>query len=154
MDKKDRKILNILQNDGRIQNVDLAEAMGMAPSGTLNRVNKLVKKGTIKSHHTAFNYKEIGFGLLAFVWIRTKTTNWEDSSGKELAKIPGVLEVHEIAGEYSYLLKIRAADVETLSNVLKKELQKIGEIHYSNTTIVLNTIEEHGVLPIEGYPEQ
>lgn len=142
----DREILNIIQKDARISNVEIARQVGMAPSAVLERVKKLEERGVIRGYATEINAAEIGFGLTAFVFVKTSFCG---SIGSVLAAIPEVLEVHDIAGEDCYLLKIRAENTEDLGKFFREKLKNLPEIVSTRTTIVLQTIKESIALPLE-----
>ncbi len=148
----DRQILNILQQDARISNAEIARQIGLAPSAVLERVKKLEERGVIRGYATEINADEIGFGLTAFVAVRThECCNETDNF---LAEIPEVLEVHDVAGEDSYLLKVRVKNTEHLSRLLRERLKNVPNVATTKTTIVLQTIKETTALPIEQTDEE
>jgi Lrp/AsnC family leucine-responsive transcriptional regulator len=145
IDVIDRKILNIIQADARISNVEIARQVGLAPSAVLERVRKLEERGIIHGYVTELNPAHLGFNLLAFVFVRTQSCRTID---QVLAAIPEVLEVHDVAGEDCYLLKVRAKDTEELGKLLREKLKPIPEIISTRTTVVLQTVKETIALPI------
>ena len=92
----DKQILNIIQKDARIANAEIARQVGLAPSAVMERVRKLEERGIIRGYATAIDAAQVGFGLTAFVFVRTSVCGELDET---LAKIPEVLEVHDVAGE-------------------------------------------------------
>ena len=92
----------------------------------------------------------VGVGLLAFVAVRVDETGGGEEAGHRLAELPEVLEVHHVAGEDCYLLKVRAADTETLGLVLRDRIAPIEGVRSTRTTVVLRTLKESGVLPLPG----
>ena len=86
----DNQILNIIQQDARISNVEIARQIGLAPSAVLERVKKLEERGIIRGYATELDAAQIGFGLTAFIFIRTKDCS--DEADKLLAAIPEVLD--------------------------------------------------------------
>ena len=150
IDGIDRKILNILQTDARVSNVDLARQVGLAPSAVLERVRKLEERGIIHNYVTELNPAQLGFNLTAFVFVRTQSCRTID---QVLAAIPEVLEVHDVAGEDCYLLKVRTKDTEELGKLLREKLKPIPEIISTRTTVVLQTVKETIALPV-GAEEQ
>ncbi len=148
----DRKILNIIQKDARITNAEIARQVGLAPSAVLERVKKLEERGVIRGYATEINAAAVGFGLTAFVAVRTHECCSE--TDKFLAEIPEVLEVHDVAGEDSYLLKVRVKNTEHLSRLLRERLKNVPNVADTKTTIVLQTIKETTALPIEQTPEE
>jgi Lrp/AsnC family transcriptional regulator, leucine-responsive regulatory protein len=142
----DNQILNIIQQDARISNVEIARQVGLAPSAVLERVKKLEERGIIRGYATELDAAQIGFGLTAFVAVRTNDCCAE--TDKFLAAIPEVLEVHDVAGEDSYLLKVRVKNTEDLARLLRERLKNVPNIASTKTTIVLQTIKETTALPI------
>src|SRR4028118_1294028 len=108
----DNKILNIIQKDARISNAEIARQVGLAPSAVLERLRKLEERGVIRGYAAEIDAMQVGFGLTAFVAVRTNECCSE--TDKFLAAIPQVLEVHDVAGEDSYLLKVRVKNTEEL----------------------------------------
>ena len=143
----DNNILNIIQQDARISNAEIARQVGLAPSAILERVRKLEERGVIRGYATEINASEIGFGLTAFISVKIRECCSE--TDKFLSEIPEVLEVHDIAGDYSYLLKVRVKDAKALSNLLREGLTNVPNVVSTKTTVVLQTIKETTALPIE-----
>lgn len=142
----DKQILNIIQKDARISNAEIARQIGLAPSAVLERIRKLEERGVIRGYAAEIDAAQIGFGLTAFVFVRTSFCG---SIGSVLANIPEVLEVHDIAGEDCYLLKVRAENTNELGKFFRERLKNLPEIISTRTTIVLQTIKETTALPIE-----
>jgi len=154
MDEKDRLILELLQRDGRMTNVELARAVELTPSATLERVRKLEERGVIRGYMALLDPKEFDLGLVAFIFVRVDglTDIIEDSetTARELAALPSVQELHHLAGEDCFLVKVRARDTDDLYRVLKYEFGRFKNIRSTRTTIVLKTEKEMPQLPIEG----
>lgn len=147
IDDIDKQIVNIVQQDGRISNAEIARQVGLAASAVLERIRKLEERGVIQGYFASIDPKEVGFGLIAFVFVRTNECG--DGTDELLAKIPEVLEVHDVAGEDSYLLKVRAADPEDLARLLRVKLKAIPTVVTTRTTVVLQTIKETTALPLD-----
>lgn len=147
----DLKILNIIQKDARISNAEIARQVGLAPSAVLERVRKLEERGVIQGYAAEIDAAQVGFGLTAFVFVRTNECG--DGTDKVLAKIPEVLEVHDVAGEDSYLLKVRAENTEELAKLLREKIKAVPNVLSTRTTVVLQTIKETTALPLENMSE-
>ena len=147
----DRKILNIIQQDARIANAEIARQVGLAASAVLERIRKLEERGIIRGYSTEIDASAVGYGLTAFVAVRTHECC--DETDKFLAEIPEVLEVHDVAGEDSYLLKVRVRDTEDLSRLLRQKLKNVPNVASTKTTVVLGTIKEKTTLPLENFDE-
>lgn len=149
IDETDRQILNILQQNARTTNADIARQIGMAPSAVLERIRKLELKGVIQGYETRINPEALGLHLLAFVSVRTEEKLGEERSGDLLAKFPEVQEVHHIAGEDCYLLKVRVPDARSLGRLLREGFGAIGSVRSTRTTVVLETIRESAQVPVD-----
>lgn len=147
IDGIDRDILSIVQKDGRISNAEIARQVNLAPSAVLERIRKLEDRGVIRGYSASVDAKQVGFGLLAFVSVRTNECG--DGTDELLAAIPEVLEVHDVAGEDSYLLKVRASDPEDLARLLREKLKAIPTVVTTRTTVVLQTVKETTALPLD-----
>ena len=147
----DTQILNIIQKDARISNAEIARQVELAPSAILERVRKLEERGIIRGYATEIDASQIGFGLTAFVFVRTNECG--DGTDKLLANIPEVLEVHDVAGEDCYLLKVRAKNTDDLGKFFREKLKMHPEIVSTRTTVVLQTIKETTALPLENLSE-
>ena len=142
LDKIDLGILNLMQVNARISNADLARELNMAPSAVLERVKKLEQKKVILQYTVRLNPNVLNQKLLAFVFMKAGDGLGCSTTGKELAKIPEVQEVHHIAGEDCYLVKIRTADSASLMDLMRNHFSKIPNILSTRTTIVLETVKE------------
>lgn len=148
LDKIDYGILRLMQDNARISNADIARELGMAPSAVLERVKKLELKKVIQQYTTRLNPVALQQKLLAFVFMKAADGLGSSATGKELAKIPEVQEVHHIAGEDCYLIKIRTTDSASLMDLMRTRFSKIKNILSTRTTIVLETVKEHQQLII------
>lgn len=141
-DDIDFQILNILQDKARIPNAEVARQVGMAPSAVLERIRKLEEKGIIEGYEVRLNPLPFDQGLAAFVFVDIDRVSGNGRLENELANLPGVQELHQVAGEDGYLLKIRAADPTSLGRLLRDQLLVITGVKGSRTQIVLNTVKE------------
>jgi len=141
LDVKDKQILNILQANSRTTNAEIARRVGMAPSAVLDRTRKLEDSGIILSYEARLNTKKLGLGLTTFIFIRTDENIGSTAIGEEMSKIPQVQEVHFVAGEFCYLLKVRVRDTDALSDLLRV-LGGIKGIKDSRTTLILQPLHE------------
>lgn len=149
IDEIDRKILDILQKDARTANAAIAREVNMAPSAVFERVRKLTEKGYIKAFEARLAASKLGLGLLAFVHVRTNELVNQSLAAHDLARIPEVLEVYNIAGEDCYLLKVRAASTEELGKLLREKVGAIPQVISTRTTIVMETYKETSRLPLD-----
>lgn len=149
MDSNDRKILNIIRKNSKTTNAEIAKELGMAPSAILERVRKLEKKGVITGYRAQVDPKKIGLSLLAYISVKIEGSSWNEACGNALAEHPHVEEVHEVLGENAYLIKVRVADVDALSELIKNHIATIPSISATNTTVVTKTIKQNTIHTIE-----
>jgi Lrp/AsnC family transcriptional regulator, leucine-responsive regulatory protein len=149
IDDIDKDILTILQEDARATNSEVARQVGMAPSAILERIRKLEARGLIRGYEARLDAKELGWGLLAFVFVRADERLGEEEAEQHLAAIPEVQEVHHVAGEDCYLVKVRVADTTALGRLLREKIGAIPSIRSTRSTIVLETVKESARLPLE-----
>ena len=148
IDGVDLHILNIIQNDGRISNAKLARQLQMAPSGVLERVRKLEKKGILEGYEVRLNPTKLGLTVTAFIHVLTSDSLGSTKIGEQLAEFPEIQEVHWIAGDYNYLVKTKLKDASDLRALLKK-CGQIEGISDTRTTLVLETVKERQTIPVE-----
>ncbi|HEY6066259.1 MAG TPA: Lrp/AsnC family transcriptional regulator [Thermoanaerobaculia bacterium] len=144
----DRQILTILQGNSRTSNAEIARQVGLAPSAVFERIRKLEERGVLQGYMARIEPHAVGLGLVAFTFVRSNDRPGGIQTAEKLAEIPEVLEVHHVAGEDCFLVKVRAADTEALGRLLRERLGKIGTITSTRTTIVLETVKETSELPI------
>ncbi len=146
IDEKDVRILEALQKDGRMTNVELARAAELTPSATLERVRKLEERGLIRGYMALLEPQLLELGLLAFIFMRVDDREdilgEADNTAESLAALPSVQELHHLAGEDCFLIKVRARDTDDLYRILKEEFGQFKAIRSTRTTIVLKTVKE------------
>jgi Lrp/AsnC family leucine-responsive transcriptional regulator len=148
LDPIDLQILEQLQANARETQADIARAVGLAPSAVLERIRKLEARGVIRGYSTDVNPRVLGLGLLAFVAVRSEEASVDPQIAKALSESPEVLEVHHVAGDDCYLIKVRARDAEHLGQLLRTRFGRIPGVRSTRTTIVLETVKETSRLPV------
>ena len=148
LDATDRKILELLQADARMPNTEIAKQVDLVPSAVLERIRRLEKKGVIEGYGVRVNPKALGQGLAAYIAVRSSGRVGAVETAQEIAKLPQALEVHLVAGEDCLLVKVRSADTDDLTRLLRERFGKIRSIESTRTTIVLDTLKETSALPI------
>lgn len=141
IDEIDYRILEILQEKARIPNAEVARQVGMAPSAVLERIRKLESQGIIEGYEVRLNPRHFGQNLTAFVVVQANRAGNGRLAG-ELAELTGVQEVHQIAGDDGYLVKLRVADTEELGHILRDEFAAVEGVQQTRTSVVLNTVKE------------
>ncbi len=148
LDQIDYQILRIMQDNARTNNADIARELGMAPSAILERVKKLEQKEVILQYNAKINPQALDQKMLSFIFIKAQDIIGVQKVGFLLAEIPEVQEVHDIAGDDGYLIKVRTNDAAGLVDLMRNSLGKIEGIISTRTTIVLETVKEEQKLVI------
>jgi DNA-binding Lrp family transcriptional regulator len=150
LDQIDRKILQILQENGKITNAQLSAEIGLSPAPTLERVKKLEKMGIITSYHAALDLHEIGLGVTTFVHVALighKKVHVE-SFVNQINNIPEIVEAHHITGQGDFILKVVAKDIASYQKLLVEVINEIPEIDSTQSTVILSTFKDSKVMPI------
>src|SRR5436305_15056556 len=141
INETDRKILKILQENSRTTNAEIARQVGMAPSAIMERIRKLEERGVIKGYGAQLAGHAIGRGLLAFIFVRLEDMVGESKAAKAMARIPEALEVHHVAGEDCFLVKVRAASAEALGQLLREQMGPLKGVRSTRRAIVVRTAQ-------------
>ena len=148
LDPVDLQILAVLQKDARTPNAEIGRRVGLVASAIFQRLRKLEKLGVIQGHETRIDPRAVGLGLAAFIFVKADERVGSLETALLLAKLPEVQELHHVAGEDCYLVKVRVADAAELGRLLREKVGVIGSVQSTRTTIVLETIKETGTLPL------
>jgi Lrp/AsnC family leucine-responsive transcriptional regulator len=148
IDDTDAIILDLLQENARISQADVARVVGLAPSAVLERIRKLEARGIIRGYTALVDPHALNQSMLAFVAVRSEGAPGDDSVANALSKCPEVLELHHVAGEDCYLMKVRARDAEHVGQLLRHRFGRIPGVKSTRTTIVLETVKETPRLPV------
>jgi Lrp/AsnC family transcriptional regulator, leucine-responsive regulatory protein len=150
LDEISLNILKILQEKARIPNIEVARQVEMAPSAVLERIRKLERQGYIDGYEVRLNPERFDRRQIAFIEVRTSSVGDNPQTGHELAAIPEVQEVHYVAGNDGYLIKLRVADTTELAAIIREKIAVITEVVSTRTTTVLHTYKETARIPIRG----
>jgi Lrp/AsnC family leucine-responsive transcriptional regulator len=150
LDKIDRKILEILQSDGRITNAQLSKEIGLSPAPTLERVKKLEQAGIISSYHAKLDPDKISLGVSTFVQVSLRGHNKEniDEFVKSINKIEEIIECHHITGSGDFILKIMAKDISSYQKLMLEKVSDIKVVDSMQSMVILSTFKDSKVLPI------
>ncbi|MCD4697744.1 MAG: Lrp/AsnC family transcriptional regulator [Bacteroidales bacterium] len=140
-DEIDKKILNILQENGRITNADLAAKVGLSPPPMLERVKKLEKNGVITKYVALLDPTKIDKSTIVFVSLTLARHRIKSIElvKEEMKKFPEVLECYSITGEEDYLLKVIVKDVSEYEKFMHHKLAKIPAVSRIKSFVVLST---------------
>jgi Lrp/AsnC family leucine-responsive transcriptional regulator len=143
LDRIDRKILSILQEDGRIANLKLAESVALSPTAVLARVQRLTRDGFILGYEARLNPLMLGAGMLVFVEVlldRT-TPNVFDQFKAAVQVHPEIMECHMVAGGFDYLLKTRSADMNAYRVFAGNVLWQLPGVRETRTYAVMEEVK-------------
>jgi Lrp/AsnC family leucine-responsive transcriptional regulator len=143
LDRIDRRILSILQEDGRIANLKLAEAVALSPTAVLARVQRLTRDGFILGYEARLNPLKLGAGMLVFVEVlldRT-TPNVFDQFKAAVQVHPEIMECHMVAGGFDYLLKTRSADMNAYRVFAGNVLWQLPGVRETRTYAVMEEVK-------------
>jgi Lrp/AsnC family leucine-responsive transcriptional regulator len=143
LDRIDRRILQQLQDDGRISNLKLAEVVALSPTAVLARVQRLTRDGYIEGYEARLNPKYLGAGMLVFVEVlldRT-TANVFDEFRAAVQVHPEILECHMVAGGFDYLIKTRVADMDAYRTFAGKVLWQLPGVRETRTYAVMEEVK-------------
>ncbi len=150
LDRIDLRILAALQSNGRLQNIDLANKVGLSPSPCLRRVKNLENNGVIEAYTALLNKSMVGFSLTIFarVSLTNQTKVSVDGFEKAIQLRAEILDCYLITGEYDYLLRIVAQSLESYHEFLEKHLTQIPNVQNFITEIPLKQVKATQALPI------
>ncbi len=150
IDSIDRRILDVLQKDGRITNANLAERVNLSPSACHRRVQQLERAGFIKDYVALLDPKLMGRPSTVFVEITLSGQADEvlDAFEREVARIPDVLECHLMAGTADYLLKVVAFDTEHFARIHRRYLARLPGVAQMHSSFALRTVFKTTALPV------
>jgi len=149
MDNISLKIIKILQQKARVPNIEVARQVGMAPSGVLERVRKLEKQGIIDGYEVRLNAARFGRSLVAFIFINLRPDSDEQTLGTALSAIPDIQEVHYVAGEDCFMVKMRASGTEELDRMRREKIAALPQVLSTRTVIVMKTYKETARIPLD-----
>ncbi len=145
----DRRILAILQEDGRRSYADLGTDLGMAGPSAYERVKKLETRGVIRGYSADVSPAAAGLTVLAFTWVTQAPGTVAIDLTPEFAAMPEIEECHYIAGEADYILKIRARDMDHMGAIVRR-VQTTKHVFSTETDVVFSTGFEGRAIPLGG----
>ena len=150
VDRTDRKILRLLQADGRLATVELAERIGLSPTATTERVKRLTREGFITGFGARLDAGKLGRAFLVFVEVLLDKTTPDvfDRFADAVRRTPDVVECHMVAGGFDYLLKVRVADMAAYRNFLGDALWTVPGVRETRTYTVMEEVKADQGLPV------
>lgn len=142
MDAIDLRILEILQRDARVTQQDIAKSVKLSQPSVADRIRKLEARGVILGYFAKVDPAQLGKDITAFIGVGISHPKHFEQFGKRVLAIPDVLECHRVAGNESYILKIRTENTKSLDRLLVEQLRTIPGVFRTETTLVLSSIKE------------
>ena len=151
LDSIDLKILRILQDKGRITNLQLSQEIGLSPAPTLERVKKMESSGVIESYHAQINETILGIGIKAFISISLERQKVDSivTFKEKIQSIPEIIECYQITGNADYFLKVVVRDIPSFEGLISNKLSQIEEIGQMQTMMILSKVKDSKVIPLE-----
>lgn len=150
IDKIDAKILRVLQKDGRISNLKLADAVHLSPTAVLERVKRLTRDGFILGYEARLNPDKLGAGMMVFVEVvLDRTTPDVMNAFKAAVQVrPEILECHLVAGGFDYLLKTRVADMAAYRELIGSVVWSLPGVRETHTYAVMEEVKNTTALDL------
>jgi Lrp/AsnC family transcriptional regulator, leucine-responsive regulatory protein len=148
IDRIDRRILKLLQADGRLSNAELATKVNVSPATCHRRTQRLFEQGIISGVHAEINPKAVGLGAVVMVGVvldRSTPESFAEFEGA-IKKLPAVLSCHLVAGDFDYLLKIRVKDMEDFNALHGKRLIALPGVRQTRTFFVMKEVTDNNPL--------
>lgn len=151
IDKIDRKILDILQENGRTSNAELARRINMSPPPTLERVKKLERNGIIENYVALTNPAKLGLNCFTYVEVTLVRHGREgvERFMKSITALDEVMECHHITGGADFLLKVASRDIPDYENFVLHKLTALPEVQHLKTMVVLSTLKHETRMPTD-----
>ena len=150
LDDTDAAILDALQRDGRISNVELAQAVNLSPPAAHARVRRLAENGYISGYVALLDKTRLGYDMTCFISVTLQLHHQEglETFRARVNEMPEVLECHHVTGEYDYLLKVVVRNRADLERFVVKELTPVAGVARIYTSLVLTEVKSTTILPI------
>lgn len=150
LDATDRRILTVLQKEGRVTNAELSERINLSPSACHRRVQRLEEEGFIAGYVALLDARRMGRPTTVFVEItlQGQADDLLDRFEKEVARVPDILECHLMAGSADYLLKIIAQDTEDFARIHRRYLARLPGVAQMQSSFALRTVRNTTALPL------
>jgi Lrp/AsnC family leucine-responsive transcriptional regulator len=149
MDQTEKRILALLQTDGRMSNVDLAERIGLSESPTFRRVRQLEQSGVITGYAALVDQRRLGLSVTAFVQVtmERQPDSRIESFHACVAAEDHIIECHAMSGSHDYLMKVVARNIEHFSEICMERILKFPGVQHVESSFSLKTIKQSRALP-------
>jgi Lrp/AsnC family transcriptional regulator, leucine-responsive regulatory protein len=150
-DRVDRAIVARLQSEGRIANVDLADAISLSPSACLRRVKALEASGIIAGYRAEVSRQRAGLGLTVFLGLQVEAQSQETAARVEqaLLAIPAIVACYLVSGSVDFLVEVAVPDLAGYEQLLLGQILTIPNVVQAQSTFAIRTIRSQGPLPLD-----
>lgn len=150
LDATDKKIIAILQQEGRMANNELAKRIELTTTPTLERVRRLEREGFIEGYSAKVNKESVGRGFTAFVKVTLSVhqLNLLEEFTSAIKEIPEILACYHTTGDGDFLLHVVAKDTKDYEQLMRNKLTTLPDVERLHTSIVLNTIKDQSPIPV------
>jgi Lrp/AsnC family leucine-responsive transcriptional regulator len=150
LDETDRRILRVLQKQGRITNADLSEQVNLSPSACHRRVQRLEEDGFIAAFVALLDARKLGRPTTVYVEITliSQAEDVLDAFERAVARVPDLLECHLMAGSADYLLKIMVQDTEDFARIHRQYLSRLPGVRQMQSSFALRTVVKTTALDV------
>jgi Lrp/AsnC family transcriptional regulator, leucine-responsive regulatory protein len=148
MDKTDIAIIALLQADGRMSLAKIGASVGLSISAVNDRLRGLRARGVLSGTTVIVDPAKVGFGVLAFISVLIDWSAHNEAFSRAVRDMPEVLECHHVTGDWSYLLKVRTRDNDSLEDLISNRIKALPGVTRSETVFAVGTDKETTRLPI------
>jgi Lrp/AsnC family leucine-responsive transcriptional regulator len=150
LDRIDRRILAALQADGRISNVDLAEAAALSPSPCLRRMKRLEAEGVVRGYRAVLDRRAVGLPLTVFIELKVDKHSRENMLELEasLARIPEVVACHVVSGVADFIVEVVVPDLDAYEQLMTERLLRLPMIEDLRSNFCIRSVKTDGALPL------
>lgn len=142
VDVIDHQLVQRLQENGRATQQELAKAVGLSQPAVAERIRKLEERKVITGYVARVDASKLGKDITAFIGVSIEHPKYFEGFSRRVLSLPDVLEAHRVAGEDSYLLKVKTENTQSLDQLLVEALRTIPGVTRTHTIIVLSSIKE------------
>ncbi|AFV00865.1 Lrp/AsnC ligand binding domain-containing protein [Simiduia agarivorans] len=150
LDRIDRKILSLLQEDGRMANVDLAKQVNLSPTPCLERVKRLEREGYIRQYTALLDADKLDLTLVAYIQVTLENTSTRDldNFNNEARRLAEVQECHMVAGGFDYMIKIRVSGMNHFRRFLGEKLSGLPGVRETHTYVVIQEVKSETAISV------
>ncbi len=154
LDVTEKHILALLQQQGRMSNVELAERVGLSESPTFRRVRQLEDTGVIQSYSAVIDQRQLGFEVTAYVLVNMEKQpdSATEAFHRQVEDEPHIIECHAMSGSHDYLMKVIARSIDHFSELCMQRILKFPGVDHVESSFSLKVIKQTHALPVDAAP--